>query len=142
MTEFANIDQHNPGDARLDSGMLVTEAIERALLWWGVKGREMARQRMLSGNKGAEFNSQDPTSDNYLPSGLMLALEWEELSDLERLMVTKVWHHYFVRVPDMEAKADGFRVFRQDELQTVEVDGETEHKTIPEQAKPETETET
>lgn len=97
-------------DARLDSGMKLSEAIKRAETWWQGKGArymqtELKRQSTQVGgaDKGAgvAFASKDETDPNFLPSGLIHGEPWETLTKREKLMVVKIWHHFNVRVPDV-----------------------------------------
>lgn len=111
LPEFEGIDQRNPGDARLPSGMTVAEAIRQAENWWTKKGQKYFREHLTPGNKGAGFLDQDPTSENHLPSGLMLARNWEDLTVMERWAVVRVWHHFYVAVPDMELGTAGFKAY-------------------------------
>lgn len=72
-------------DARLDTGMKVKEALARAEHWWDKTGRK-------------EFKRIDNADE--IPSGILLGLAWDELNKFEKLRITKVYHHFFVRRPD------------------------------------------
>lgn len=97
---------HEAEQQRLDSGMRVGEAINRACMWWENKARKIIRETRTPGNKGAGFFTLDPQDEkgleNSLPSGIMRALPWSDLTREEQLQVTKVWHHQFVRVPNVD----------------------------------------
>ncbi len=90
-------------DARLDTGMKVKEAIERAKLWWNGFGRygmiaEKERQEKI---KGTAFCSDNPDDSNFLPSGILNGHEWDLLTKREKLRLVKFWHHFFIRNQDI-----------------------------------------
>tara|TARA_R110000744_G_scaffold326330_4_gene432112 strand:- start:19698 stop:20306 length:609 start_codon:yes stop_codon:yes gene_type:complete len=98
------------GEARLDTGMKIQEAVKRAAIWWEDTGRqqmqrEQKRQSQAvggsQGGAGGEFASKDATSLNYMPSGLIHGQPWEALGKRERIMVVKAWHHFFIRTTDL-----------------------------------------
>lgn len=75
-------------DERLDSGMKVGEAIERARLWWTALGAsQIARSRFAT--------------DKDIPSGILHGLPWDRLTREEKLRIVKVWHHFHIRRPDV-----------------------------------------
>jgi len=84
-------------DARLDTGMKVREAAERAALWWEKTGRRM----MQSHKPGQEFASKDEKDPNFIPSGILNGMPWEALERHEQMRVIKAWHHFYVRRPDV-----------------------------------------
>lgn len=97
-------------DARLDTGMKVGEAIQRASAWWEGNGRsimqtELKRQATQIGGPdngaGGAFASNNVDSLNFLPSGVIQGKPWEALTDRECVMIVKAWHHFNVRNPDL-----------------------------------------
>lgn len=89
-------------DAKLDTGMSAKEAMERARIWWQKTGRRLMREtaeHQLSHNAG--FASENPDDPNYLPSGVINGVEWDQLTKREMLTIIKHWHHFYVRVPDV-----------------------------------------
>jgi hypothetical protein len=93
---------------RLDTGMRPEEAIRRATNWWNNKGRRtmklhLRRQSEPVGGSnngaGVAFASQNPDSENFLPSGVIHGVPWDELTRDEKLRVVKAWHHEHVRKP-------------------------------------------
>lgn len=92
----APIDYSDP-DARLDTGMKVSEALASASHWWGKTGRHVMRK---DGPKGSAFAvSHDPDHPNYVPSGILNGQTWDLLTTTERAFIVKAWHHEFVRKP-------------------------------------------
>ncbi len=98
------------GDMRLDTGMKIQEAIQRAADWWERTGRkqmqrELQRQAKPVGGSdkgaGSAFASKDAQSANFLPSGIIHGQPWEALGKRERLMIVKTHHHFTVRNPDL-----------------------------------------
>lgn len=98
------------GSMRLDTGMTAKEAVAQASAWWARIGRKEMRQHAKrqseavggsNNGAGASFASLDPDSPNFLPSGIIHGLPWEQLSRREKARVTAIWHHFHVRVPDM-----------------------------------------
>lgn len=96
-------------EGKLDTGMKASEAIKRAEHWWETKGaKEMTlnnlRQQETPGGSnrglGSQFASLNPNDPNFLPSGILAGRPWDVLTKREKLAVTKIWHHYFVRKPD------------------------------------------
>ena len=75
-------------DARLDTGMLVREAIARASAWWDAAGRKEMAAAVKEGGAVPQ-------------SGIVQGQPWDTLSKLEKLNVIKAWHHFFVRVPEV-----------------------------------------
>lgn len=86
-------------------GVPTSEVILNATNWWNNKGRHAMRQTMLrqaeqvgSSNKGngVAFASLDPTSENFMPSGILHGYAWDDLDQREKVRVVKVWldaHH-------------------------------------------------
>jgi len=98
---------HTSDEARLDTGMKVGEAINRAAGWWDSKGRAMIRDKnFASDNPGYQFFNPDPRNTeeakNWLPSGILAGKPWVDLNKDEKLQVTKFWHHHHVRVPNID----------------------------------------
>lgn len=90
------IDYSDP-DARLDTGMKVSEALASASHWWGKTGRHAMRK---DGSKGSDHVvSRDPDSPNYIPSAILNGEPWDLLNRTEKAFVVKAWHHEFVRKP-------------------------------------------
>lgn len=85
--------------ARLDSGMRVDEAIAQASIWWEGKGRDLMMSQKDNQRTFAKaaFAEPDPDNPNFLPSGVLNGLKWDHLNAREKLLVTKYWHHFFVR---------------------------------------------
>lgn len=81
------IDFSDP-DARLDTGMKVSEAIARAAAWWDKLGRK--EMRKSAGQQG-----------QVRESGIVSGEPWELLNREEKLNVVKAWHHFHVRVPEV-----------------------------------------
>ena len=94
-------------EARLDTGMRVSEAMRRASEWWDKTGSEEMRKH---GQRQAEakrpFATLDPDDDNFLLSGIIHGFKWDVLDREEKLCVVKAWHHHMIRVPDMCPGAD------------------------------------
>lgn len=93
-------------EGRLDTGMKVEEAIQRASSWWNHKGRHLAKSELRG-----RFTSDDPDSENHTPNGILLGLPWDDLGcgdvdrrKLEQLKIVKVWHHFAIRRPDKLGK--------------------------------------
>ena len=80
-------------DDRLDTGMKVTEALHRAEQWWQKIGRHLIHKH------DSETASLNPESANFIPSGIVNGLPWDELTKREKLAITKHWHHAYVRKP-------------------------------------------
>lgn len=87
-------------DERLQSGMKISEAIERASLWWDRAGRHQMRKDGIRGSDKAV--SLDPESANYSPSGILNGQPWSDLDDRERLQIVKAWHLHFIWKPQTE----------------------------------------
>ena len=81
------IDLSDP-DARLDTGMRVSEAIGRAAAWWDAAGR---KEMIASVKPGGEVSQ----------SGIVQGQPWDTLTKAEKLNVVKAWHHFHVRVPEV-----------------------------------------
>lgn len=86
----------DPG-AKLDTGMKASEALSKAEKWWMGTGRRLMKNHDAKAE--AEKVSLDPDSDNFLPSGIVNGLPWDELTKREKLTITKHWHHAYVRKP-------------------------------------------
>lgn len=90
------IDYSDP-DARLDTGMKVSEAIQRAAAWWDKTGRHLMRK---DGGKGSDKAvSLDPASQNFVASGVLNGEPFETLTKRERTQVVKAFHHFTIRKP-------------------------------------------
>lgn len=84
-------------DQKLDTGMLVREAVANACYWWNHTGRHVMKK---DGGKGHEFAaSLNPEDPNYIPSGIVNGEPWDVLTKRERTNIVKHWHHHFVRKP-------------------------------------------
>lgn len=112
MTEIIHPDAYDmsllDGDGKLDTGMTVKEVVRRAMWWWESKGsREMRLHHLrqaepvggANNGAGASFASLNPDSENFLPSGILHGLPWDELNKDEKLRVCKAWHNEYVRMP-------------------------------------------
>ena len=97
-------------DQRLDTGMKVKEAIQRAQAWWEKTGRKEAQTQLKRQAKpvggadhgaGISFASQNEADPHFLPSGLIHGDPWDQLNQREQLMLVKSWHHFHIRVPDL-----------------------------------------
>lgn len=84
-------------DQVLDTGMKVREALASACYWWNKTGRRMMKNH--DARSAAEKVSLDPGSDNFIPSGIVNGEPWDHLSQRERLIIVKHWHHFYVRNP-------------------------------------------
>lgn len=84
-------------DNRLDTGMKASEALDHAGKWWDASGRFLMKNHDAKAE--AEKVSLDPDNDNFLPSGIVNGLPWDELDKREKLTITKHWHHFYVRKP-------------------------------------------
>lgn len=93
-------------DKRFDTGMKVSEAVQRASVWWDKIGRHGIKasnfnvaliQKVHSQGKGPLLKRTDREQD--LPSGILRGLPWDELSREEQKEIVKAWHHEQVRVP-------------------------------------------
>jgi hypothetical protein len=98
---------HQSDTATLDTGMKVSEAVSQAALWWDNRGRRLIRDKnYASDNPGFGSFNPDPKSvedaDNWIPSGVMAGKPWADLSKVEKLQVTKHWHHNNIRVPNID----------------------------------------
>ena len=100
---------HDP-NARLDTGMKVTEAISLASRWWDKSGRhaipanfnieQTVKTRPSTGKFPAiAIRSQE----TVLPANILNGVPWDGLTDAERRQIVRVYHHFFVRVPQAEA---------------------------------------
>lgn len=89
-------------NARLDTGMKVSEAIEKTVKWWDDRGRALMLDHKIHQSKaGTVFASSDPEDPSFVPSGIINGRPWGELSSRERLRLVKFWHHFFVRMPEV-----------------------------------------
>lgn len=96
---IANADK----DTRLSSGMTAAEAVDRAMAWWELKGREIMRQHRLEGSKNAKFfNVKDPDDPNFLPSNIIAGKAWADLTGDEKKRLVHHWHHHVIRVADLD----------------------------------------
>ncbi len=97
---------YGPGDLRLDSGMKVCEALERAERWWVARGRR-------------QLAAMCEQSDGFVPSGILQGWAWDYLTRDEKLRVVKVWHHMHVRRPDLLGVSpdDAFKLGRGETIQ-------------------------
>lgn len=88
-------------DELLDTGLRVGEAIDRAREWWNNTGRaQMLQQSLHQRNRmGRAFASADPTSTDFLPSGIVHGAAWDDLTQQEQMRIVKAWHHSHVREP-------------------------------------------
>lgn len=98
---------HTAAEQRLDTGMKVGEAMNRAMLWWESTGRALVKDKNFgSDNPGfGAFTpnpSNDEQADNYFPSGIMAGLPWADLTREEKLRIVKTWHHHHVRAAEMD----------------------------------------
>lgn len=92
-------------DARLASGMKISEAVARAAAWWERKGRTIMRQHRLKGSRNAGFfNVVDPDNPNFIPSNIIAGRAWDHLTRVEKLAVVKAWHNGYILAP-MAVKA-------------------------------------
>ncbi|MBX2835046.1 MAG: hypothetical protein KTR28_08770 [Micavibrio sp.] len=96
-------------EMRLDTGMKVQEALKRAEHWWNKTGSKEAQIQLkrqkksvggLDNGAGVSFASSNQDDPNFLPSGIIHGKHWDELTKREKLMITKSWHHFHVRLPD------------------------------------------
>ena len=103
-------------DATLDTGLKVQEALARASAWWSKTGRKemklhAKRQKHSPASStpglGGAFADLDPDSANFLPSNIIQGAPWDQLDKREKLLIVKVWHHHFIRVPDKIGPAEG-----------------------------------
>jgi hypothetical protein len=69
-----------------DSGMLITEAIQRAQKWWDDVGRELCTH--LTGNRPKSIITLREEQN----AGIMSGLPWEALNKRERYKIVMVWH--------------------------------------------------
>lgn len=94
--------------ARLDSGMTVGEALERASAWWDETGRwliarEKNQQReVFTQPAGAAAAMSRSEMADVIPSGILRGLSWDELDKREQLAVVRQWHHHHVAAADVE----------------------------------------
>jgi len=97
-------------DLKLDTGMSTQEAIQRAAQWWQrVGAAEMRTQQKrqakpvggADNGAGAAFADADSTSNNFLPSNIIHGLPWDSLNKREKLSIVKIWHHFYIRKPDL-----------------------------------------
>lgn len=98
---------HDGERQKLDTGMTVGEAINNAAFWWESKGRKLMTDQNKARDNPAfgRFNPNPTTveeADNWLPSGVLMAKPWVDLTRDEKLFITKTWHHHHVRVPNMD----------------------------------------
>lgn len=90
-------------DARLSTGMTLREATARASDWWQRSGRKMMidmRAHQKKKNR-LEFTSQNPEDPNYMPSGILHAVEWDSLTEREKYAITAQWHSQFIYAKDV-----------------------------------------
>ncbi len=100
---------------RLDTGMKVGEAISLASRWWDKSGRHAlptnfnqeetvkARPGVKAKKGGRRFPGiviRD--KEVVLSANLLNGVAFEGLTADEQRQVTRVYHHFFVRVPQME----------------------------------------
>lgn len=95
-TIMPGIDYQDP-DARLDTGMKVSEAVSLASKWWNETGRHLMRKDGAKGSDKAV--SLDPSSPNFAASGVLNGEPFETLNKRERSQVVKSWHHFKIRKP-------------------------------------------
>lgn len=97
-------------DARLDSGMRVTEAIAKAEKWWNeyrgaVAGHFNVHQdapRVRAAANGAPGIVIKGEIVETVPSGILSGRPWRDLTLEERREIVKIWHHNHVVVPQVE----------------------------------------
>lgn len=104
---------------RLASGMTAKEAVSRASAWWDKTGRklmnakvneERGKPRVFTGGNAPALILQGETRAT-LPSGILQALPWDDLSRREKQFVVKVWHNEYV----LKQKQDVHKRLRLDE---------------------------
>lgn len=90
-------------DAKLDTGMKVSEAAQRTRNWWEGRGRALMEEQKIHQTQAMRtpFATADPDSGNFMPSGIINGLEWDALSKREKLRLIKFWHHFNVRMQDL-----------------------------------------
>ena len=103
MLAASNLDliEGGDGDARLDTGMTVKEAISRAQAWWDKTGAKLARREKQRRSPRAFTLSMSPDDPNGIPSNILNGRPWDALRKPEKLSVVKVWHHFYARKPDL-----------------------------------------
>lgn len=101
----------NLADHFTDTGYPVKEALTRSQKWWEEwrsvipakfnLRKEAPTVRAATGMMPGIIIQGHVEQD--LPDGILSGKKWEELTDPERLIVVKTWHHYQVRVPMLDA---------------------------------------
>lgn len=85
-------------------GIPTREVIMNATNWWNNKGRIGMKQTLMrqaeqvgSANRGngTAFASLDPTSQNFMPSGIIHGYAWDDLDQREKVHVVKAWLDHF-----------------------------------------------
>lgn len=105
------------GGRRLDTGMLVSEAVNRAAMWWETKGRKEMRRTHVRDRRKRRGLMDPNDPNNSIPSGVLRGQPWADLDQRSKLHIVKTWHHHFVRVSVMDPeryerlKADPSRCF-------------------------------
>ena len=91
-------------DDRLNSGMTAKEAVRRASAWWDKTGRhimnkrvneERAAPKVYTGGNAPAIIVQGAVQQT-LPSGILNALPWAELTKREQFAVVNIWHNELV----------------------------------------------
>ncbi len=93
-------------DTRLATGISVKQLVQQAEFWWMRKGRKTmlnSRRGQVKTVRGARhymgaftLNVDDP---NFLPSGILHGLPWDNLDRGEKLQVCKAYHEIRYRKP-------------------------------------------
>lgn len=117
-TKIAGYDRTQEADsAVLDTGMTVAQAVKEAMIWWEAIGRKEMRANHTSKRRGRRkgkpgFITANPTTDaefqNSLPSGILNAKAWTDLTREEQLIVVRQWHHHHIRLP-LGVNAEGIK---------------------------------
>lgn len=85
-------------------GMPAADVIRDVTNWWENKGRHAMRQTLMRQaemngnlNKGMNgaFASLDPTSENFMPSGIIHGWSWDQLNQREKLHLIKTYLDHF-----------------------------------------------
>jgi len=90
-----------------DTGMRITEAIDRASAWWDKTGRHLVKTESNLTEIGREVRTGIVLPGEMKPeldSGILQAWPWDRLNQREQMAIVIRWHHDHVAVPDAGAK--------------------------------------
>jgi len=89
-----------------DTGMRITEAIDRASAWWDKTGRHLVKTESNLTEVGRQVRTGIVVPGEMTPeldSGILQAWPWAQLNQREQMAIVIRWHHDHIAVPDAGA---------------------------------------